>query len=90
MWGCGTIAALFFLPRLTLFIVWLATNWFDRAYDSTIWPLLGFFFMPYTTAAFMGAMLHVGDVSGGWLVAVIIAVFFDLGGSGLSIKWRRS
>lgn len=78
---CFVVVIALFLPRLTMFFIWLLTDWFGRAFDSWIWPLIGFFFMPYTTLAYMGAMLNNNhQVSGIWLVLVIIAVIVDLGG----------
>lgn len=78
---CFVVVIALFLPRLTMFFIWLLTNWFGRAFDSWIWPLIGFFLMPYTTLAYMGAMLNNNhQVSGIWLVLVIIAVVVDLGG----------
>jgi hypothetical protein len=46
--------------------------------------------MPYTTLAYMAAMLNNHhNVNGGWLVLVVIAVFVDLGGQGGSARGRR-
>ncbi len=66
-------------PRLVMFFIWLLTGWFGHAYGSIIWPLLGFFFMPYTTLAYMGAMLNAHGLTGGWLLLLIVAVVVDLG-----------
>ena len=77
--GCLVLIVGLVAPRLVLFFIWLLTNWFSKAYKTTLWPLLGFFFMPYTTLAYMGAMLNRGSVEGGWLVVVVIAVMADLG-----------
>lgn len=75
------------VPRLVMFFIFLLTNWFSRAYETVIWPILGFFFMPYTTLAYMMAMLNNNhQLSGGWIILVIIAVLFDLGGQGKSIN----
>ncbi|MFA6135555.1 MAG: hypothetical protein WC869_16200 [Phycisphaerae bacterium] len=78
---CCLVAALFmFGPRVVLFLIWILTNWFSAAYLTVLWPLLGFIFMPYTTMAYMAAMLNNhGTVSGGWLVLVVLAVLVDLG-----------
>jgi hypothetical protein len=35
--------------------------------------------MPYTTLAYMGAMLNAHSVTGGWLVVLIVAIMVDLG-----------
>jgi hypothetical protein len=88
--GCLVPIVAIFVPRVVMFFIFLLTNWFPTAYQTVIWPLLGFFFMPYTTLAYMGAMLNNNhQLSGGWLVLVIIAVFFDLGGQGHSARSRR-
>ena len=80
MVGCILVFIALFVPRVFMFFVWLLTHWFGAAFESTIWPVLGFFFMPYTTIAYMAAMLRNDHaVSGGWLVLLIVAVFVDLG-----------
>jgi hypothetical protein len=76
---CLLIVIALLLPRVTMFFIWLLSDWFSRAYETVIWPLLGFFFMPYTTLAYMAAMLNNNhEISAGWLVVVIIAVVVDL------------
>ncbi len=79
-----------FFPRLVMVLIAIFTNWFTKAFDSILWPILGFIFMPYTTLAYMAAMLNNShNVSGGWLVLVIIAVLLDLGGQGRSVRRKR-
>lgn len=88
----GCLLALFSLitPRLVMIFILLMTDWFSRAYETVMWPVLGFIFMPYTTLAYMGAMLNNGQsVSGGWLILVIIAVIADLGGQSSSVSSRK-
>jgi hypothetical protein len=74
-----------FAPRLFLFFIWVFSDWFNLAYQTHIWPILGFFFMPFTTLAYMAAMLsNDGNVTGGWVFLMIIAVIFDLAAGGSS------
>lgn len=69
-----------FTPRLALFLLWLFSDWLGRAYETTLWPLLGFFFLPYTTLAWAWAWHHGGGAVEGWPWAVVtIAVLVDLG-----------
>jgi hypothetical protein len=76
---CFVVVIALLLPRVTMFFIWLLTDWFSRAYESVIWPLLGFLFMPYTTLAYLASMLNNNhQVSGGWLVLMIFAVVIDL------------
>ena len=89
--GCLLAIVALAVPRLVLFVAFLATDWFPRAFEQRLWPLLGFLFMPYTTLAYMAAMLNNRHVmNGDWLVLLIIAVVVDVahwGGSGHT--WRR-
>ena len=90
MQGCLLTLFSLIAPRVVMVFMLLLTDWFSRAYDTIMWPLLGFFFMPYTTVVYMGAMLNNGHaVSGGWLVLMIVAVIADLSGQGSSISSRQ-
>jgi len=71
-------------PRLVLALVWLFSGYLGQAYQTILWPLLGFFFMPLTTLAYAFAMNSNGSVSGFYLVAVVVAVLIDLGFAPLS------
>jgi hypothetical protein len=66
-----------FLPRLAIAALYLFTNYLG-VYSTVLWPVLGFFFAPYTTLA-VAVAYHSGGVSGVYLVLVIIAVLADLG-----------
>ena len=77
--GCILTIIALLIPRVVLFFIWLLTDWFTRAFDSVVWPLLGFLFMPYTTLAYTAAMLNNRGVSGWWLVMVIVAAVVDIG-----------
>jgi len=67
-------------PRFLMVMIWFLSNWFGRAYETTLWPLLGFLFMPFTTLAYMAAMLNnQGRLSGLWIVLLVLAVLADLG-----------
>jgi hypothetical protein len=81
--GCLYVFLALLAPRVFLFFAWLLTDWFSRAYETTIWPLLGFLFMPYTTLAYMAAMLNNNhQLSGWWIVLLVIGVLADLGSDG--------
>ncbi len=73
--GC---LALFF-PRLAIVLIWLFSDYLGRAYETVVWPLLGFFFLPLTTLAYAWAINANGTVSGIYLVVVVVAVLIDLG-----------
>jgi len=77
------------LPRLVMVFIFLLTEWFQQAYASWLWPVLGFFFMPYTTLAWMAAMLNTGGTfSAGWVVLIVLAVLADVSHWGGSYHGR--
>jgi hypothetical protein len=63
----------------------------DRAYDSWIVPLLGFFLLPWTTLAY--AVMWVAGTNGvngfEWFI-VILAFLFDLGSHFEGSRYRRA
>ena len=67
-------------PRLALFAMWLFSNMLDRAYDSWLLPVLGFFLLPWTTLAY-AVMWDVGTlkIDGFEWFIVILAFLADLG-----------
>lgn len=84
--GCVALST----PRLALFLVALFSNYIGRAYQSLLWPILGFFFMPLTTLAYAWAINSHGSVDGVFLVVVVLAVLIDLGiiGGSASNRYR--
>lgn len=87
--GCLAI----FFPRIALIIVWLASDYLEDAYQTVLWPVLGFVFLPLTTLAYAWAINENGSVSGLYLVVLVVAVFFDLGllgGGGVAGQRHRS
>ena len=84
--GC---LALFF-PRLVIALLFIFTNYLGRAFHSEWWwPLLGFFFLPFTTLAYAFAMNQGGGVHGLYLVLIIVGVLLDLGVLGGNAKVHR-
>ena len=87
--GCLALMA----PRFAIVLVVLFSDYIGRAYETVVWPFLGFLFMPLTTLAYAWAINSRGSVEGFQLVVVVIAVLFDLGilgGSGSAANRRRA
>ncbi len=90
--GCLLGCMALFTPRLAIVLVVIFSNYIGYAYDSFLWPFLGFLFMPMTTLAYAWAVNSHGTVTGIYLVVVVIAVLLDLGlvgGGGASARRRR-
>jgi hypothetical protein len=73
--GCLALVA----PRLTIVLMVIFTDYIGRAYDTLLWPLLGFIFMPTTTLAYAWAINARGELVGLHLAVFIVAVLIDLG-----------
>ncbi len=81
----------FFFPRVVIALIVIFSDYIGQAYQTTLWPLLGFFFAPFTTLAYAWAINSQGSVSGFPLLVVILAVMLDLGligGGAKAKKWR--
>ena len=85
---CLLILIVLVAPRLGLFLMWLF-SYTATAFQTNIWPLLGFFFMPYTTCAYAIGMNENAGFKGWSLVLLILAVVMDLGSHGGSARHRR-
>ncbi len=68
-------------PRLVIVLLVIFSDWLGAAYETVLWPLLGFFFLPLTTLAYALAIHQAGAVRGGWTVLLVLAVLLDLGSS---------
>ena len=74
--GCLSL----FFPRFVIVLLVIFSDYIGEVYQTTLWPLLGFFFMPLTTLAYAWAMHYGGgNVHGLGLAVVILAVLSDLG-----------
>ena len=83
--GCLALAA----PRLAIVLVVIFSDFIGRAYETTLWPLVGFFFLPLTTLSYAWAINSNGSVEGLHLAVVVVAVLVDLGIVGGGAASRR-
>jgi hypothetical protein len=68
-----------FVPRLVLLVLWFFTGWFRGMFDTLLWPILGFIFLP-TTLFWYSAVQHW--FGGQWtlwpIVGLVIALLIDV------------
>lgn len=83
--GCLALSA----PRFAIVLVVLFSDYIGRAYATTLWPFIGFLFMPLTTLVYAWAINSRGSVAGVHLFVVVVAVLIDLGFIGGSASNRR-
>jgi hypothetical protein len=67
------------MPRLLIAMLWLMTSWFRGMFDTLLWPILGFLFLP-TTLLWYSAVQHW--FGGQWtlwpIVGLVVAVLIDV------------
>lgn len=78
-------------PRLGILVWWLLdTARWQLAFDSFIWPLLGFLFLPWTTLMYV-IVAPVGGVTGFdwvWMGLAILADIASYAGGGYGNRGR--
>ncbi len=89
--GCCLLALVgSFFPRIALLLMWIFTNYVDRAFSSFIWPLLGLIFLPFTTIffclAWSPATQSVHGAAWGW---VVVGLLLDLMSYGSGARGRQ-
>jgi len=87
---CLVLILLVAFPRIALVLLFLFSNYLQRAYHGLIVPLVGFLFLPLTTLAYAWMMNSGLPVAGVNLLILILAVVVDLGGLGGGAYHQRS
>jgi len=66
-------------PRLVIVCLWLLSNWFKGMFDTALWPIVGFIFLP-TSFLWYTAVLHWwgGQWSFWPVVGLVIALMIDV------------
>ena len=83
--GCGCLIAMLaaFAPRLVIILAWLFSDRWDLVWDTWIWPLLGFIFLPYTTIMYVLVWNIATGVSGWDWLWIGLGVLLDI------VKWGQ-
>ena len=79
---CLVVILLVAFPRIALVLLFLFSNYLQRAYHGLILPLLGFLFLPLTKLAYAWMTNTRQPLAGINLLILIVAVVIDLGGLG--------
>lgn len=88
---CFVALVLVLSPRIVMILIRLMTPWFATAFDTTLWPVLGWLVLPWTTLVYL-LFMHYNDHQLGTagIVAIVIAVVVDLGGTKYSFHRKES
>jgi len=66
-------------PRFTALMLWFFSNWFTGVFDTKIWPILGFIFLPFTMLWYSAVVNWFNGEWSWWQVIVLlIAILSDL------------
>lgn len=87
--GCLVLIVLLAFPRVALVLLFLFSNYLQRAYHGLILPVLGFLFLPLTTLVYAWMVNTRQPTTGVNLIILIIAVVIDVGGLGGGAWSRR-
>lgn len=66
-------------PRLVAFLLYFFTNWFRGVFDSMLWPVLGFVFLPTTLLWYTAVQHWFGGQWSFWpIVGLVVALAIDV------------
>ena len=70
-------------PRVVIVLLWLLTTWFEGVFDTPLWPVLGFVFLPTTLLWYTAVQNWYG---GEWdvfqIVVLVITLMIDVSPAG--------
>jgi hypothetical protein len=86
--GCLFVVLVLAFPRLVLVLMFLFSNYLQRAYHDLLLPIVGFIFVPLTTIVYAWLVNSHMPLEGINLLILVVAVLIDLGGLGGG-EWHR-
>ena len=87
---CLIALVVLLFPRVFLILMFLFSNYLQRAYHELLIPILGFLFLPLTTITYAWLVNSHLPLAGVYVIILIVAVILDIGGwSGSEYHRRR-
>jgi hypothetical protein len=87
--GCLLLLVFLAFPRIALVLLFLFSNYLQRAYHGLLLPLLGFLLLPLTTLVYAWMVNTRQPIIGINVLILIISVVIDIGGLGGGEYHRR-
>lgn len=77
--GCLLLILVIISPRLAMLLIWLVSDWVDRAFNGWLIPVLGVIFLPWTTVLYTVGYVLSGDAAAPWgILGIFIGLFLDI------------
>lgn len=86
---CLLLIVILAFPRVALALMFLFSNYLERAYHSVLILLLGFILLPLTTIVYAWLVNNGYPIVGLNLIWVLLAVLIDLGSLGHGYSRRQ-
>jgi hypothetical protein len=78
-------------PRLLIALLWFVTTWFRGMFDTLLWPILGFIFLPTTLLWYSAVQRWFGAEWTLWpIVGLICALMIDVAPAGGRRRARKA
>jgi hypothetical protein len=75
---CLLVVLALVTPRFVVILLWLFSNWFRGVFSTSLWPVLGFFFLPTTLLWYTAVQHWFGGQWTFWpIVGLIVALSID-------------
>jgi hypothetical protein len=94
--GCLLVLLALVTPRVVMGVLWLFSDYLNRAFSSGWWGLLGFVFLPTTSIGYAIAKNEFttpdGGIEAAGIIVIVLGVVMDLGllgGSGRGVGKRE-
>ncbi|UCG76479.1 MAG: hypothetical protein JSV95_04050 [Gemmatimonadota bacterium] len=80
---CLFALAALIAPRAVIVFLWLLTTWFEGLFDTALWPILGFVFLPTTFLWYTAVQNWNGGEWGALqIVILVVALSIDVSPAG--------
>jgi hypothetical protein len=78
------------MPRFLVIALWLFSNWFRGAFTTSLWPILGLFFLPTTLLWYTAVQHWFGGQWTLWpIVGLVVALSIDVSPAGGKHRQKR-
>lgn len=86
---CLLLVAVLAFPRIVMVLMFLSSNYLERAYHGLLLPVLGFLFLPLTTLVYAWLTNTHQPIAGLNALLLVLAAVVDVGGLGGGARHRR-